>query len=459
MAEQIPAKATPSAEVDLRYASQEIMLQNLRARMPSSLTNKIKRMAPDMVGQRREVSVLFVDIAEFATASRQLDSEDIYLALDEIMHLLADVIYKYEGTIDKFTGDGLMALFGIPVNHENDPERAVRSALEMQSVLKPLQLRLKNKLNFDFDIRVGINTGLVIAGSLGGEQHMEYTVIGDTVNLASRLESTAEPGTILVSFNTYQRTRPIVNYKRLPTLELEGWEQPIRIYRPLNIRLKPGQVRGLPGLQVPMVGRRENFFQLHRGLDLVRQEQDRLIILCSGEAGMGKTRLVAEFRNSLADQSVDVFLGTCASYMRTTPYRVISDLIRNMLTISEMDSEQVHKEALRKHLEGVGLEYRDILPYLLNVLGFAQSDPMLEARLQMLDPTMLQRQTHDALRSLFIAHAQRLPIVLIFDDLHWVDQASKDFLIHLCQTLEDIPILLVLIARNFSRHDLTKKSS
>lgn len=441
---------------DIRRASHENMLQNLRARMPTSLTDKIKQLAPDMAGQRREVTVLFVDIAQFTTASRRLDSEDIYLALDEMMHLLADVIYKFEGTIDKFTGDGLMALFGIPINHENDPERAVRSALEMQSVLKPLQFRLNEQLDFDFDIRIGINTGLVIAGSLGSEQHLEYTVIGDTVNLASRLESAAEPGTVLVSFSTYQRTRPIINYKPLPPLELKGWDERVRVYRPLSIRLKPGHVRGLPGLQVPMVGRRENFLKLHHGLDLVRQKGTSQIILCSGEAGMGKTRLVAEFRNSLAEQSVDVFLGTCASYMRTTPYRVISDVIRNILNLSEMDSENLHRETLQKHLEGLGIEYREILPYLLSVLGFAQSDPILDARLQLLDPSMLQRQTHDALRSFFVIHAQKTPIILIFDDLHWVDQASKDFLVHLCQTLEDIPILLILIARNFSRHSFTQ---
>ena len=135
----------------------------------------------------------FSRVENFSVASRALGSEQIYLVLDEMMYILADVIYRYEGTIDKFTGDGLLALFGIPVNHENDPERAVRAALEMLTVLKPLQKRLKEEHHFDLSICIGINTGLVIAGLLGSEHHMEYTVIGDTVNLASRLQDTAEP--------------------------------------------------------------------------------------------------------------------------------------------------------------------------------------------------------------------------------------------------------------------------
>jgi predicted ATPase/class 3 adenylate cyclase len=440
---------------DLRQASQEQMLQNLRARMPLNLTRKINRAAPRMTGQRREVTVLFVDIADFTSASRVLGSEEIYLVLDEMMHILADVIYKYEGTIDKFTGDGLLALFGIPINHENDPERAVRAALEMQSVVKPLQKRLKNQLNYNFSLRIGIHTGLVIAGSLGSKHHMEYTVIGDTVNLASRLEETAEPDSILASFNTYQRTRPIINYLELPPFELKGWELPVKAFRPIGVRLKPGQVRGLPGLQVPMVGRREDFLQLHQALDTVLERQTSYVAILSGEAGMGKTRLVAEFRNSLAEQPVNVHLGTCASYMRTMPYRVVADILRNIIHVSEMDHEDFQSEALKRYLERLGLEYREILSYLLTTLGLSHHDPMLEARLRLLDPAMLQRQTHAALRSFFIAHAQKSPTVLIFDDLHWVDQASRDFLIHFCQTLEEIPLLVILIARDFSRHDLT----
>lgn len=238
---------------------QDRMLKDLRAKMPASLMTKITQASTEMLGQRREVTVLFVDIANFTLASQKIDSEDLYLAVDEIMHLLADAVYKYEGAIDKFTGDGLMALFGIPLNHENDPERAIRSALEMQQELSNRRQALKERYSFEFHIRIGINTGSVIAGYLGSQQHLEYTVIGDTVNLASRLETSAEPGAILVSFTTYQRTRPIFDFKALPALDLKGFPAPVQAFQPQAVRLKPGQVRGLPGLQVPMIGRSADF--------------------------------------------------------------------------------------------------------------------------------------------------------------------------------------------------------
>ncbi len=189
----------------------------------------------DSCYERREVTVLFLDMANSTVMAHVLDSEDIYLLTNEAMRLLAEVVYKYEGTIDKYTGDGLMALFGAPVAHENDPECAVRAALEMHTVLQPLRKRFNQEYDLDFQVRIGINTGPVIAGQIGSDRHREYTVIGDTVNLASRLETAAEPGTILVSFATYQRTRLFFRYKTLPPFTVKGKPHPIRAFRPLGL--------------------------------------------------------------------------------------------------------------------------------------------------------------------------------------------------------------------------------
>jgi class 3 adenylate cyclase/tetratricopeptide (TPR) repeat protein len=428
------------------------MLRDLRARMPTALVDKIAQATSDLSGQRREVTVVFVDIVNFSAASQTIDNEDLYLAVDEIMNLLADLVYKYEGTIDKFTGDGLMALFGIPLNHENDPERAVRAALEMKQSMARWQAHLHENYNFDFQIRIGINTGTVVAGHLGSQQHLEYTVIGDTVNLASRLVHSAEPGMVLVSFSTYQRSRPIFEYIAAPTIKVDD-RGAIQAYQPVDVHLKPGELRGVPGFWAPMIGRSKHITDLLEAYQQVKSGHESRIVLCSGEAGIGKSRLIGEFRKSLNGEKVRFYQGTCAAYMRITPYRVVADVLRTMIGVSEVDDERIQIEALGRYVRHLGLEEDSVLPYLLHALGLWESDPLLEMRFKLLEPNMLQKQTHLALRSLLTAEARQSPTVLVFDDLHWVDQASRQFLEYFCQALDGNEMLLVLISRDFENFE------
>jgi predicted ATPase/class 3 adenylate cyclase len=435
---------------------QDHMLRNLRAKMPTSMVDKFIQGSKELYGQRREVTVLVVEIANLASISREIDSETSYLAAEEIVNLLTAVVYKYEGTIDKHSGTGIMALFGLPNNHENDPERAVRAALEMHHALIQLSDHLKDRYNRDFELKIGINTGSVIAGYASGHQHLEYTVIGDTVHMATQLQRLAGPGTILASFSTYQRTRPVIDYQNLAPLSLADASDPVKVYQPQGIRLVPGQVRGLPGLQVPMIGRREQLDKLIAIFDHVIDTNTSGIVFCCGEAGIGKSRLVVEFRNYLADRPVTTVLGTCALYMRITPYRVVADVLRNLLGISELDPVNEQRKILRARLEQLGLDRSDIIPYLMHVLGILNSDPVLEVRIKLLDPSMLLRQTHLALRMFLIAESRRTPLVLVFDDLHWVDQPSGQFLEYLCQSPENTPLLLVMVARDFERFAFAK---
>ncbi len=363
---------------------------------------------------------------------------------------------EYEGTIDKYSGNGIIALFGLPLNHENDPERAVRASLEMLYSIDQLQDYLVGRYRQNFQIKIGVNTGSVIAGVMNSQQHLEYTVVGDTMHMATHLQRVARPGDILVSFSTYQRTRPIIDYKSLPPVQLEEIPDPAIVYQPLQIRVTPGQVRGLPGLQVPMVGRREHLNKLMEIFNRAIEKNTSEIVFCSGDAGIGKSRLVAEFRNYLSTRQVTMVQGTCALYMRITPYRVIADALRNILGISELDPVHEQRKILRQHLEQFDLHRSDILPYLMHVLGILHSDPVLEVRIKLLDPSMLHRQTHFALRMFFLAQARKSPLVLVFDDLHWVDQPSGQFLEYLCQSLDGSPLFLIMVARNFESYALAK---
>jgi class 3 adenylate cyclase/tetratricopeptide (TPR) repeat protein len=406
---------------------------------------------PDAQGERREVTVLFLDLMDYTRFSKQIDSEETYLIVDEAMRLLVQIIYRYEGTVDKFTGDGLMALFGTPVAHENDPERAVHAALEMQQILKPLQKRIFEKYGFDFQARIGINTGLVIAGNLGNDLHKEYTVIGDTVNLASRLEGAAKAGTVLVSASTYQQTHPIFSYQTLPPQQLKGIAEPVVAYRPLAMRRHPDSVRGLPGMETPMIGRIDELATLHKTWASVQKERRNQLVLVTGEAGLGKSRLVAEFRRELEQRTSNIYQGNCLAFARSKPFWVFASLLRDILLISELDSVEHQSETLRLFIDGLDLPAQQVLPYLNSILGLDQAESGIGHSLQQLDPSMVQRQTYVVMRQVLLAMAQSAPLILILEDLHWLDPASKELLIYLMGAISEAPILLVLISREFER--------
>ncbi len=205
-----------------------------------------------------------------------------------------------------------------------------------------------------------------------------------------------------------------------------------------------------------MIGRTEQLDNLIGVFQQVIGNNASEIVLCSGEAGIGKSRLVAEFRNYLSGQPATLVQGTCALYMRITPYRVVADILRNFLGISELDPTYEQRKILQRNLEQFGLDRNDILPYMMHVLGILHSDPVLEVRIKLLDPSMLRRQTHFALRMFLMAQARKSPIVLVFDDLHWVDQPSGQFLEYLCQSLDESPFLLILVARDFEKYSFAQ---
>ena len=234
--ESLRVKALPEDKDHSRPNIHEQLLKNLRDSMPASLTQKINQYYTDQLhGQRREVTILCVDIANLEQASTQIDSEGLFLAIDHLMHLLTQVVYQYEGTIDQFSGQGLTALFGIPINHENDPERALRAAFNMLQEINQEQEEINERFHFGFQIRLGINTGSVFLGQMGSQQHVEYTVVGDTVNLANILLSAALSGQILVSFSTYQRTAHVFDFQS-HSIQTSMESASLLVYKPLRLK-------------------------------------------------------------------------------------------------------------------------------------------------------------------------------------------------------------------------------
>lgn len=401
-------------------------------------------------GECREVTVLCLDVTNFTSASHALDSEDIYLIIDEAMRLLVEVIHRFEGTVDKFTGDGLIALFGAPFAHENDPERAIRAALEMQQVLAPLQREVRREHGFDFKVRIGINTGLVIAGRLGNQRHMQYTVIGDTVDRAIRLESAAEPGTILTSFSTFERTRPLFHFVTTSTGQDAQTGAPIWAYRPLELREMPGRVRGLNGLDVPMFGRSRELVQLHEALLNVETSRRRQTVLISGEAGLGKSRLVTEFGAVLKKNPIPVYQGSGLSYRRAQSFSVLADLLRNVIDVVGTEPIRLQQRMVRTLVNDLRIKEEGTLPYLLALLELPQLCEKSTHHIRLLAHPSLSKRIYLAMRRILMAMTQR-PYVLIFEDLHWADAESLEFIEFFLRTSRQAPILLILICRDYER--------
>lgn len=406
---------------------------------------------PALTGERREVTILFLDIMNFTATSNQIENEEIFLFIDRVLKKLVEIVHQFDGVVDKFTGDGLMALFGAPVAHENDAERAVRAALEMQEALKSVQQAFFQQHGIDCRARIGIHTGNSIAGQLGNQTHSEYTVIGSAVNLASRLETAAEPGAILVSQATYQRTRPFIHYQAAPTLALKGFADPVSAYQALTVRHQPGRIRGFTGLEVPMIGRQEALHAMLKAAQRTLGQSRSQIVLISGDAGVGKSRLVSEFAQNIDREQMQCFQGGCLTYARSRPMWVVTEVIRDIVGIVQTDTESIQQEQLQTYLESRGLATAGIGPYIAHLLSIRNPDSVMHTRLALLDSTILQQQTQLALRQLFLTEAAYKPTVLVFEDLHWSDTASQIFLGNLIQTIDTAPLLIVLVSRQLER--------
>jgi len=280
---------------------------------PKHLANKILAARPSIEGERKQVTVLFADVTGFTSMSEKMDPEEVHGLMAECLDFLTEEIHRYEGTIAQFLGDGVMALFGAPIAHEDAPQRALYAALGIQGRLREYadQLRVKG---IEFDMRIGLNTGLVVVGKIGNDLTMEYTAMGDTVNLASRMESMAEPGTIQVADNTYRLTDGYFEFQPLGEVQVKGKEEPIKTYRvlglgPARTRLAAGVLRGL----TPFLGRKKEIGHLKDCYDKAKEGQGQVVGVV-GEPGVGKSRLLLELSEKLPEGEYIYFEGRCLQY-------------------------------------------------------------------------------------------------------------------------------------------------
>jgi adenylate cyclase len=419
-----------------------------------------KADGPAREADRRQVTVLFADLSGFTALAERLDPEEVRAFQSALFETLARAIERYDGFVEKFVGDAVMAVFGAPIAHEDDPSRALDAALDMLAGSATLSQRWAGRLGRPVTLHVGVHTGAVVAGILGGAAGGAYAVTGDTVNTTSRLLTAAAPGTILVSEATYTLTRHRFAFEPAGELSLRGRSEPIVVHRLLGALAEPRSARGLAalGLAAPLVGRADELDQLTSAFERMRRGRAQVVSLV-GEAGTGKSRLISELLGRLEAAGrlagTVVRRATCSSLGEPT-YGVFGALFREAYHVDPEDSLDVARQKLAAGLRALGAradEADGVAPVLSYVLGLE------EARPRDLEPEQLQRQIALAARTLVERRVRQDPLLIVVEDLHWADAASVDLLRNVADHLADRPLMVLLSHRPDARPPLIARAA
>jgi class 3 adenylate cyclase/tetratricopeptide (TPR) repeat protein len=409
---------------------------------PKHLAEKILVSRSALEGERKQVTVLFADISGFTGLSERLDPEDVHRLITRAFELILAEVHRYEGTVNQFLGDGIMALFGAPVAHEDHARRAVHAALAIGETLAAFGRELERDRRITFRVRQGLNTGLVVVGSIGNDLRMDYTAVGDTTNVAARMLQAAEPDRILVAESTRRLVSDHFEMQPLGPLAVKGRREPVGAWlvqavRPARTRVEVRAERGL----TPFVGRERERRALRECFEQARAGRGQVVFVV-GEPGIGKSRLLYEFRRSLGAEATWLE-GRCVSFGRSMALHPIIDLLRRGLGIDEGDDESAIAGKIESQVEAVGADLRPSVPFLKYLLSVDPGDPSVVT----MEPQHRRGELFDALRRLIARAAARRPHVMVLEDLHWVDQATEEFLLRLADLVPTSRLLQVCTYR------------
>ena len=389
------------------------------------------------------MTVVFADVVEFTSLAEQLDPEELRSFLMGCFQTLAEEIRRYGGFVEKFIGDAILAVFGAPVAHEDDPERAVGAALAMQAKLEELRDSVSDRSGGALAMRIGINSGLVVAGTVG--EGKDYGVVGDTVNVAARLQQIGAPGKVTVSEETYRLIRKNFECRSLGAVSLKGKVEPIQAYEVTGFKKKQVSLMGSQSLTSPFFGHEEELKQL-RDVSARAIRGKTQVTGLIGEAGIGKSRLLGEFlhqlnREGLLDQ-IAIYQVTCSS-LGSEAYHVFIDFFRTYFSLTGEETLNQARDKITATLKKIGAPIDSILPAVEHVLGLDDK----EGRLKHLDPEQLSRQLSLAVKEICQFQCAYRPLILVVEDLQWADTASIEQLRALVDRISDGPLMLLLISR------------
>ncbi len=421
---------------------------------PRYLADRVLTVPGSIEGERKLVTVLFADVANYTGISERLDPEGVHEIMDGCFEILGNNVHRYGGTINQFTGDGVMALFGAPVAHEDHAQRACYAALSIRDALREYGTKVQDAYGLDFTMRLGLNSGPVIVGAIGDDLRMDYTAQGDTTNVAARMQGLASPGTIFVSGHTRRLVREFFEFKPLGRQAVKGKAEKPETYELLRStrvekRIDAGAARGL----TRFVGRRKEMRVLREVLESARFGSGQVVGIV-GEAGVGKSRLVLELRNMLREQGCACLEGSCLHHGRSMSYLPILDVLRAYFGIEEEDKELDIKLKLEVRLQGLVEKNPSVLPALYDLLSLSMEDK----KYAQLGPQQRRERCFETIRDLLIWESGKKTLVLILEDLHWIDRTSQEFLDYLIGWLPNTRILLILVYRPEYNHNWGSKS-
>jgi serine phosphatase RsbU (regulator of sigma subunit)/class 3 adenylate cyclase/tetratricopeptide (TPR) repeat protein len=424
----------------------------LAAAAPVRLAEKAR--AGTLSGERRIATVLFADVVGSTNLAQQVDVETWTSIMNGAFDRITPVVYRYEGTIARLLGDSLVAFFGAPVAHEDDPLRAVRAALESLEAVKAYAAEFRQKFGIDFAMRFCLNTGQVVVGQIGKDLRYEFSATGGAVNLAARLKFISQPMTVLISEHTYRFVSPVFDCTDLGWIEVKDLTEPLRVYQVNGLQAEPGSLRGLAGLESPMVGRDAQLKTLLKLCEAVQAGLGRAVLIV-GEPGLGKSRLIAEWQAAVAATTSSILpqwaTGHSLSYGQEMPYHLVLELLRSLLGVPDTAPDQEARAALLGLVaDYIGSGEEDaggtITAYLGHLLGLDMGARAKEL-LKGVDAEALQAQYLVAMRKLLHALAGQRPLVLILEDLHWADPSSVEMLTRLIPQMLNSPVLFCLVTR------------
>jgi class 3 adenylate cyclase/pimeloyl-ACP methyl ester carboxylesterase len=433
---------------DLDAAGKGERSPSFEARMPRHLAERVLRSRAALEGERKQVTVLFADVKGSLALIEHADPEDARRILDAVLGVMMDGVHRYEGTVNRVLGDGIMALFGAPIAHEDHAVRACYAALAIQRAMRIQAAELRGARGVEVSARIGLHSGEVLVRAIGNDLSMDYDAIGPTVHLASRMEQLASPGTIRLTAATAGLAEGFVDLRTLGQVPVKGLSHPVEAFDLVGVgaartRLQAAAGRGL----TPFVGRKDELTALERARELAAAGQGQIVALV-GEPGVGKSRLFYELTNGARMRPWLVIEGTSVSSGSASSWAPVVDLLKPYFGIAPGDDLRASAEKVLGKVLLLDENLRSILPAVLALLDL----PVEHAAWQALDPPQRRRRTLDGLKALFVRESQRQPLALVLEDLHWIDGETQALLDSLVESMSTCRILLLVNYRSEYRH-------
>jgi serine phosphatase RsbU (regulator of sigma subunit)/class 3 adenylate cyclase len=424
-------------------------LSRMAAAAPEPLAAKLRASA-SLAGEQRLVTALFLDVVDSTNLAQQIGEEAWIELINEAFNHYYPIIYRYEGTLARVQQDTLLAFFGAPVAHEDDPIRAVYAALDLIEETRSFAARQASAMDVSFAVRVGLSTGPVIINAIRSDLMFDYRPVGNLINLASRIQTLVPSNAIALSEETHEYIAPFAESTMHCMVNVEGQKEPICVYQLHHLVTEPDPIRGLTGLESRMVGREPDLETLLNLAETVRAGLGRAALII-GEPGIGKTRLIDEWYIALTRSAGDTayfwYRARSQSYDSTSAYHLLSELIYAILGLTRQSTEAEIRAALLNRIAELSAEPSEIYPYLAHLLAVPLTGEDLNL-VNSLDPQALQNQIQNALGSLIRAQASQKPVILVLEDLHWADPSSLEQISRLLPQASSAPLLFCLAMRS-----------